>query len=313
VTTGARLTVVQIAAALAVAAPAEGQVWGTVLDSAGRPHTRALVDVSGPGFMRRTGTDGQGGYIVWDAPPGQTLTVQALDDHGGFSRRRSFVPPDTVPPLVLPVRRDSRGMRIDSAQVTRDIHERDPEQRGYGCLGQQCAMSYPANVGRVYCWTIVRGTTTPRTIRHVWYWEDHEMARIDLVARGPSWRTWSSKRIDPSWNGRWRIDVLADDGTLLITRYFHIESDRDTVRPPELRRVVARSMYDALFYLRPRWFRWEPRPYAGFVEPRVYVDGVFKGQGWLATHDLPVSGVRLVYRVTADPDNPAGWRLEIRR
>jgi hypothetical protein len=172
-------------------------------------------------------------------------------------------------------------------------------------------MSYPTSVRQLYCWTIVRGTTAPRGIRHIWYWEDREMARVDLVARGPTWRTWSSKRIDPSWNGRWRIDVLADDGTLLITRHFVIESDRDTVRTSELGRVVAATVYDALFYLRPTWFRRGLTPGAAPVEPRVYVDGTFKGQGWIASHGLPLTGVRLIRRVQPDPDDPNAWRLEI--
>ncbi|MCX5752763.1 MAG: DUF2914 domain-containing protein, partial [Candidatus Krumholzibacteria bacterium] len=38
-----------------------------------------------------------------------------------------------------------------------------------------------------------------------------------------SWRTWSSKKILPEWQGTWRVDVLAPDGEVLKSGSFAVK------------------------------------------------------------------------------------------
>ncbi len=80
----------------------------------------------------------------------------------------------------------------------------------------------PADVGTVYCWTRVVGAESDVEVVHVWYHGDMEMARVPLRVGSSSWRTWSSKKIEPSWTGQWRVDVEAPDGTVLESMSFSV-------------------------------------------------------------------------------------------
>lgn len=82
--------------------------------------------------------------------------------------------------------------------------------------------TFPGTVGQVYCFTRITGIQEESTITHVWYFNDQEMARVELPIRGTDWRTWSSKSILPSWTGEWSVDVLGPDGDLLSSSMFHI-------------------------------------------------------------------------------------------
>jgi hypothetical protein len=85
---------------------------------------------------------------------------------------------------------------------------------------------FAGDVGRVFCFTRVAGAADTTAITHVWYHGDEEKARIELPVRSRSWRTWSSKLILESWDGVWRVEVLAPTGRLLISKEF-------LVRPTE--------------------------------------------------------------------------------
>lgn len=77
--------------------------------------------------------------------------------------------------------------------------------------------TYSAKVGKLFCFTRITGAAGDTTITHVWYHGDKEMARVELPVRSPNWRTWSSKRILPSWTGAWKVEVLDAQGKVLKT------------------------------------------------------------------------------------------------
>jgi hypothetical protein len=79
-------------------------------------------------------------------------------------------------------------------------------------------------VEQVYCFTKITGISDTMTVAHVWYYNDDEMARVDLAVRGDPWRTWSSKRIVESWGGKWRVDVVTPNGEILKSMDFMIQS-----------------------------------------------------------------------------------------
>ena len=67
----------------------------------------------------------------------------------------------------------------------------------------------------LFCFTRVTGAKGDIEVTHVWYYGDVERARISLSVRASSWRTFSSKRIQAHETGKWRVEVLGPDGTLL--------------------------------------------------------------------------------------------------
>lgn len=82
--------------------------------------------------------------------------------------------------------------------------------------------TFPADVGKVYCFSKISGATSETTITHVWYWKDQEMARVELPVRAASWRTYSSKNILDHWRGPWRVEIF-HGGTYLSGVDFTVE------------------------------------------------------------------------------------------
>ena len=81
---------------------------------------------------------------------------------------------------------------------------------------------FTAPVDQLFCFTKIVGAREDISVTHVWYFGETERARIRLPVRGPSWRTWSSKIIQPNEIGDWHVDVLGEDGQLLMVIPFEI-------------------------------------------------------------------------------------------
>ncbi len=83
--------------------------------------------------------------------------------------------------------------------------------------------TFVASVGRVYCWTLVKGADGEVAIHHVWFHGDQEMADIELRLGGSPWRTWSNKAIVPEWTGAWRVEVRDSAGNVIETIRFTVQ------------------------------------------------------------------------------------------
>ncbi len=82
--------------------------------------------------------------------------------------------------------------------------------------------SFPSSIGKLYCFTKITGAKEPTQITHVWYYGDTERARVELAVKAASWRTYSSKLIQPHETGTWHVDVLDNEGRILETYRFDI-------------------------------------------------------------------------------------------
>jgi len=82
--------------------------------------------------------------------------------------------------------------------------------------------SFYDTVQKVFCFTKVVGATDSTTISHIWYFNNEEIAEVDLNINSPSWRTWSSKNILKSWDGIWRVDIYSASGVLLKSKEFSV-------------------------------------------------------------------------------------------
>ncbi len=111
-----------------------------------------------------------------------------------------------APPAAAP------GMTIES-QLCRSVLEREPVEP---------AESFPADVGQVFLWTKVTGATDSVIIKHVWFYEEQEMATVELPVRSSLWRTWSSKNILPQWTGNWQVKIVDAEGNIFKSVSFTI-------------------------------------------------------------------------------------------
>jgi hypothetical protein len=84
------------------------------------------------------------------------------------------------------------------------------------------AASFPATVGKVYCWTRITGGAG-QEIAHAWYKDGAKVAEVKLGLRFASVRTYSYKNLGPEAKGAWKVDVLGPDGTVLKTVEFKVE------------------------------------------------------------------------------------------
>ncbi len=64
-----------------------------------------------------------------------------------------------------------------------------------------------------------------QTVRHVWYYQDQQLASIELAISSPRFRTYSTKNIMPEQVGDWRVEVVDTDGNLLAQKEFRILAD----------------------------------------------------------------------------------------
>jgi hypothetical protein len=83
---------------------------------------------------------------------------------------------------------------------------------------------FPDSIERVYCYTKLSSTQDQTLISHVWYYNDTQMAIVDLAVNASPWRTWSSKRIVKDWTGTWRVDVVSASGKIICSEKFVVSS-----------------------------------------------------------------------------------------
>lgn len=100
---------------------------------------------------------------------------------------------------------------VTRAVVAAGIEDREP-------VGE--TDRFAPDVERVYFYTVFEGDFPESHFEHVWLHEGEEMARIALTARGPRWRTWSSKAMLPEWAGEWVVRVEDENGRELAAARF---------------------------------------------------------------------------------------------
>ena len=109
---------------------------------------------------------------------------------------------------------ETSGVKVEEMVFCTAVQERSPS-------GADTA--FASTVENVCCFVRVTGAVDTTSITHVWYYQDQEMARVELAVKASSWRTWSSKKILPEWQGLWRVDVLSPAGEVLRSGTFAIK------------------------------------------------------------------------------------------
>ncbi len=64
---------------------------------------------------------------------------------------------------------------------------------------------------------------TGHTVTHQWLYHDDIMFEKDFQVGGARWRVWSSKTLQPGWTGRWTVNTLDEDRSLLSTQVFEYQ------------------------------------------------------------------------------------------
>jgi hypothetical protein len=105
------------------------------------------------------------------------------------------------------------NLQVEVATVSKDVVDRAPVEAG---------SSFPASVGKLFCFTKITGALNPTHVTHVWSFDGTERARVELEVNSPSWRTYSSKNIENHEVGAWRVEVVDSAGNVLQTLDFEV-------------------------------------------------------------------------------------------
>lgn len=115
---------------------------------------------------------------------------------------------------VVSYAQEGSEITVEDIQICLSVEDRIPS-------GSETIFS--GDIEKLYCFTKLRSNQDTDSIVHVWLYNDRVMAKIELNTRAKIWRTWSSKRILPSWKGKWRVDIETTEGTLLASKEFEIK------------------------------------------------------------------------------------------
>jgi len=87
------------------------------------------------------------------------------------------------------------------------------------------------SINKVLFFTDLRGFKG-QIIRHVWYFQDKEMANVEYSVKGPRWRVWSSKSLLPNWLGSWTVKVIDPNGFIVHEQSFDYVAASENVTEP---------------------------------------------------------------------------------
>jgi len=107
------------------------------------------------------------------------------------------------------------GIAVQEAAACRSIQDRAPVDS---------AEAFPTTVGRVYLYSKVGvDGGGDSSVQHVWYFNGTKLATVTLPVRGASFRTHSSKVIQDSQKGDWRVDIASAQGEVVKSVTFKVE------------------------------------------------------------------------------------------
>jgi len=115
--------------------------------------------------------------------------------------------------LTEPAPVKTPAVQVSRLAICTNIVDREPVEEGE---------RFQVSVGRLYAFTQIVGANDFVEVGHVWYFNDVERARITLPVRSASWRTYSSKLIQPFEIGDWRVDVVDPQGEVLKSVSFQV-------------------------------------------------------------------------------------------
>ena len=109
---------------------------------------------------------------------------------------------------------ETSQLEVTAAAMCKNVVDLEPVDSG---------TSFPVSLGMLYCFTKVTAAQSPAQITHVWYFDGTERARVGLAVNSVSWRTYSSKIIQPHEMGAWSVDVLDANGKVLKSLEFEVK------------------------------------------------------------------------------------------
>ena len=113
-------------------------------------------------------------------------------------------------------------MTVDEAVACTSVADRKAEG---------AASSFPADVGRVFAYTKIKGGAEGASITHRWIYAEKTVAEVKFPVKASPWRVWSSKGIAPAQTGAWKVEIADDAGKVLKTVEFTVGGETPAKEP----------------------------------------------------------------------------------
>ncbi|WP_320821605.1 DUF2914 domain-containing protein [Reinekea sp.] len=63
------------------------------------------------------------------------------------------------------------------------------------------------------------------SVTHRWLFNDNVMAEVTFAVGGPRWRVYSSKLLQPEWDGQWQVEVVDEVGVVVSSDSLMVQID----------------------------------------------------------------------------------------
>ena len=110
---------------------------------------------------------------------------------------------------------ETQDMSLSKIAICEEVQERAP-------VGE--ADSFSNEIGSLTCFTRVQNAEAPTQVFHRWYVGNELVAEIPINVKAEQWRCWSTKSILPGWTGECRVEILSEQGDVLGTKTFVLQS-----------------------------------------------------------------------------------------
>ena len=111
------------------------------------------------------------------------------------------------------------ALTVKDIKICKKIYKRTP-------VGAD--VIFTNNVDSLYCYTRIQNTGSKKEVKHVWYYENQIMTQVRYnVKKSNIYRSWTKKTILPNQIGKWRVDIHDNDGTIIGSKEFQIQTKTD--------------------------------------------------------------------------------------
>lgn len=112
---------------------------------------------------------------------------------------------------------------VARAQFTSAVENREPVDKVSSLLNDK---------NRVYFFSEIKDASSQK-ITHRWEYNGKVMSEVNFDIGSDRWRVFSSKNLDPSWTGEWKVSVLDQaGGTLGASTFTYDKAPAAAANPP---------------------------------------------------------------------------------
>jgi len=110
--------------------------------------------------------------------------------------------------LILPLA--TQAASVSRAQFTTAVNDREPVDQVVTLDSPTPTVSFFSELNDLQ----------NQSVSHQWFYNDKLMYEKSFAVKGPRWRVWTRKTLNPGWTGDWTVKVVTQSGTELRSESF---------------------------------------------------------------------------------------------